>query len=77
LTETVTAFAEYAPTVLPDGSLEYVIDGGFALIHKQRTQFDLRTGYLKDSAGYHTLITLGYSIRRDGFLPRFSRLAKP
>lgn len=77
LTETVTAFAEYAPTVLPDGSLEYVIDGGFALIHKQLTQFDLRTGYLKDSAGYHTLITLGYSIRRDGFLPRFGHFAKP
>jgi hypothetical protein len=77
LTETVTAFAEYAPTVLPDGSLEYVVDGGFALTHKQLMQFDLRTGYLKDSGGYHTLITLGYSIRRDRFLPRFARLVRP
>jgi hypothetical protein len=77
LTESVTAFAEYAPTVLPNGSLEYVIDGGFALIHKKLMQFDLRTGYLKDPDGYHTLITIGYSIRRDGFLPRKVHLNRP
>jgi hypothetical protein len=77
LTETVTAFGEYAPTVLQNGSLEYVVDGGFSLIHKKLTQLDIRTGYLHDSAGYHTLITFGYSIRRDGFLPRFARLTRP
>jgi hypothetical protein len=77
LTGTVTAFAEYAPTVLQNGSLEYVVDGGFALVHKNLMQFDLRTGYLKDSDGYHMLITVGYSIRRDGFLPRLARLNRP
>jgi hypothetical protein len=77
LTETISAFAEYAPTVMPDGSLEQVVDGGFALVHKKLMQFDLRTGYLKDSDGYHTLITVGYSIRRDGFLPKLSHFAKP
>jgi hypothetical protein len=77
LTENVTAFGEYAPTVLQNRSLEYVVDGGFALVHKKLMQFDLRTGYLKDSNGYHTLVTVGYSIRRDGFLPRFGRSGKP
>ena len=77
LTDTVTAFGEYAPTVMPNGSLEYVVDGGFALIHKKLMQFDLRTGYLKDSDGYHTLITVGYSIRRDGLLPRLVHLNRP
>jgi len=77
LTEDLTAFAEYAPTVMPNGSLEYIVDGGVALIHKRLMQFDLRTGYLKDSDGYHTLITVGYSVRRDGFLPRLGRLRKP
>jgi hypothetical protein len=66
LTSTVTGFAEYAPTVLPDGTLEYVVDGGVALVHHNLTQFDVRTGYLRDSNGYHTLLTFGYSIRRDG-----------
>ena len=77
LTESLTAFTEYAPTVLPNGILEYVVDGGFTLMRKRLTQFDLRTGYLKDPDGYHTLLTVGYSIRRDGFLPRFNRLARP
>lgn len=66
LTETMTGFAEYAPTVLPDGMLEYVVDGGFALVHKKLSQFDVRTGTLRDANGYHALLTLGYSIRRDG-----------
>jgi hypothetical protein len=77
LSDTITAFAEYAPTVLPDGSLEHVVDGGFALVHKKLMQFDLRTGYLRDSGGYHTLVTFGYSIRRDGFLPRFKGSSRP
>ncbi len=77
LTGTVTAFAEYAPTVMPNGSLEYVVDGGFALVHKNLMQFDLRTGYLRDSGGYHTLITIGYSIRHDGFLPRLTHVNRP
>jgi hypothetical protein len=77
LSDTLTAFAEYAPTVLPDGSLEHVVDGGFALVHKKLMQFDVRTGYLRDSGGYHTLVTFGYSIRRDGFLPRFKSSGRP
>lgn len=72
LSSTVTAFGEYAPTVLPDGDWQYVVDGGLSLAHKNLAQFDLRAGYLRDAAGYHTLLTIGYSVRRDGILPRFS-----
>lgn len=77
LSETVTAFGEYAPTVLPDGTSEYVVDGGFALTHKLLTQFDLRAGYLRDSSGYHSLFSVGYSIRRDGFLMQVRHLYTP
>ncbi len=67
LSETVTGFAEYAPTVLTDGSLEYVVDGGFSVTLRRLHQFDVRTGYLKDSAGFHGLFSIGYSVRRDSF----------
>lgn len=77
LSESLTGFGEYAPTVLPNGSTEYVIDGGFALIHKNLTQFDVRAGYLEDSSGYHTLLSIGYSVRRDGFLAPLNRFSRP
>jgi hypothetical protein len=67
LSESLGVFAEYAPNVLPDDSRSYIVDGGVALVHGKLQQFDLRTGYLKDSGGYHTLISIGYSYRRDGF----------
>jgi hypothetical protein len=72
--ESLTGFAEYAPTVLPNGQFEYVVDGGFALVRGKLTQIDVRTGYLRDSAGYHTLFSLGYSIRHDELFHGFGRI---
>jgi hypothetical protein len=73
LSDTVAVFAEYAPNLLADHSMPYVIDGGLAFTRRKTQQFDIRTGYSKDANGSHTLITLGYSIRRDNF---FSQLRK-
>jgi hypothetical protein len=67
LTADFGIFAEYAPTVLANRSSNYVIDGGFAVVHRKLTQFDVRTGYLRDSGGFHTLLSLGYSFRLDSF----------
>lgn len=65
LSQIVTAFAEYAPTVLEDSRLQYVVDGGFGLTLRRLSQLDIRTGYLRDSAGLHALFSVGYSVRRD------------
>jgi hypothetical protein len=68
LSPKLTAFGEYAPTMVPGVCATHVIDGGFALTRGKLQQFDIRTGYLKDLLGSHALISLGYSIRRDDFL---------
>jgi len=74
LSETVTGFAEYAPTILANGNLEYVVDGGFSITIRRLTQLDIRTGYLKDSARFHALFSIGYSVRSDGIFKSVSRL---
>jgi hypothetical protein len=71
LTDKLSIFAEYAPGPLADRSLPYVIDGGFAYLPGKLRQIDVRTGYSKDANGYHALITIGYSVRRDGFVHAF------
>ena len=71
LTAHLTGFAEYAPTPLPDRTVPYTVDGGLAYIAGKLQQFDCRTGYTKDADGLHALISVGYSLRRDSFLPRF------
>lgn len=65
ISRAITGFAEYAPTILANGTSEYVVDGGFAVVFQKLHQFDVRAGYLSDPAGYHTLLSVGYSIRRD------------
>lgn len=65
LTGSLGIFAEYAPTAFANRSSNYVIDGGFAVVHRKLTQFDVRTGYLRDGGGFHTLLSLGYSVRMD------------
>jgi hypothetical protein len=67
-TENLGGFVEFAPTIMTNGNLEYVVDGGVALVPHRLAQFDLRTGYLKDQVGYHSLISVGYSLRVDRFL---------
>ena len=71
ISNTITGFAEYAPTVLASGSSEYVVDGGFAVVFQKLHQFDVRGGYINDPAGYHTLLSVGYSIRRDEVVRTF------
>jgi hypothetical protein len=66
----LTAFGEYAPTMVPGICAAHVIDGGFVLTRGKLQQFDIRTGYLKDLKGNHGLISVGYSIRRDSFLQK-------
>jgi hypothetical protein len=76
LSDTVSIFAEYAPNLLADHSMPFVIDGGFAFTRRKTQQFDIRMGYSKDGNGSHSLITLGYSMRRDNFFSRLQRMAK-
>jgi len=70
LTSKVGAFAEYAPTLLQDRSLTWVVDGGLAYTRQTTQQIDVRTGFLHDSQGAHTLITVGYSRRFDRLFGR-------
>jgi hypothetical protein len=77
LSETVTGFAEYAPILLANGSLEYILDGGFTVTLRRLNQLDIRTGYLSDTAGFHALFSIGYSIRRDGLFEPLSHLCYP
>jgi hypothetical protein len=65
LSAKVTAFAEYAPTLLQEHSLTVVIDGGAAYVLRNLQQFDVRGGDLHDTNGHHTILSLGYSIRLD------------
>lgn len=67
LSDTLTAFAEYAPNVLPDDSRSFLADGGFAVAHHNFQQWDLRAGLCHDSSGVHPSVMVGYSIRRDHF----------
>ena len=73
LSETITGFGEFAPALAADGTRSYVVDGGFSLVHNRLSQFDFRTGYLKDSVGIHGLFSFGYSVRRDGLFRRVFR----
>jgi hypothetical protein len=63
----LSAYVEYAPSLLQDHSLLYVLDGGLMLVRNKTRQFDVRAGYLADSNGIHTLIGVGYSVRYDSF----------
>jgi hypothetical protein len=62
-----TVFGEYAPTVLQDRSVVHVVDGGLLFAPVKLQQLDCRVAYLNDFQGIHTLISCGYSIRRDGW----------
>ena len=62
-----TVFGEYAPTVLQDRSVVHVADGGVLFAPVKLQQIDFRVAYLNDFQGSHTLISCGYSIRRDGW----------
>ena len=73
LSPAITGFAEYAPTLPANDNWSYIIDAGFSLTHNKVNQFDFRTGYLKDSVGFHGLFSVGYSVRRDGLFRRESR----
>jgi hypothetical protein len=64
----VSLFAECAPVVMQDDSRVWLVDGGFAVLRRPTQQIDVRTGYLKDSAGVHTLLSVGISARRDNLL---------
>jgi len=68
VTPAVTAFGEYAPTIQTDSSVTHVIDGGIAITRGKLRQFDLRAGYMRDEQGDHTLLSVGYSLRRDHWL---------
>lgn len=65
VTSRLTVFAEYAPTIVASNSLVTVVDGGFTILHGNLRQLDLRAGYLQDSDGRHTLLSIGFSVRRD------------
>jgi hypothetical protein len=41
------------------------------MLRRQTQQLDLKSGYLKDSAGVHTLLSLGISMRRDNLFMLF------
>lgn len=61
----LSGFIEYAPAILADKSSLYIVDAGLNLSHKSLSQFDIRSGYQKDATGYHALLSIGYSVRRD------------
>jgi hypothetical protein len=67
----VTLFAECAPVVMQNGSATWLVDGGFTFLRQANQQVDLRSGYLKDSASVHTLLSVGFSVRRDNLLKVF------
>jgi hypothetical protein len=67
----LTVFGEYAPTMVPGLSAAHVIDTGVQSTQGKLQQFDVQDGYLKDMQGSHTLVSVGYSIRRDNFLRGF------
>jgi hypothetical protein len=67
----VSLFAECAPIVTQNDTTVWLVDGGFAVLRRATQQIDVRTGYLKDSAGVHTLLSLGISMRRDNLLTLF------
>jgi hypothetical protein len=69
----LSAYLEYAPSLLQDSSLVYIFDGGLLLLRNKTRQFDMHVGYQADSSGIHTLIGFGYSVRYDSFFSR-SRL---
>ena len=71
LSPRLTLFAEYAPVVTQDGSITSLVDGGFAVLRRATEQIDFRTGYLKDSAGVHTILSVGFSVRHDNLLKVF------
>ncbi len=70
LSESVSVFGEYAPNVLQDRSLTYLIDGGFAVVRHKLQQWDFRAGLLHDGEGYHTTLAVGYSVRGDRLFGR-------
>ncbi len=69
LSRATTVFGEYAPALLPDRTLEQIVDGGIAVTRGKLLQLDFRAGCLRDEAGTHTLLTIGYSRRYDSVLP--------
>jgi len=70
LTSKLTAFGEYAPSVLQDRTVTHLVDGGFALVRHNTTQLDFRLGWLHDGAGDHAIFGIGYSTRRDHLFQR-------
>jgi hypothetical protein len=72
LTSTLGTFAEYAPSLLQDHSLTWVVDGGLTYTRIKTEQIDLRAGVLRDGLGTHTLISVGYSKRYDRLFGRES-----
>jgi Putative MetA-pathway of phenol degradation len=73
LSDKLSGYVEYAPSLLQDRSFVYILDGGLLLLHNKTRQFDVHAGYLADAGGIHTLIGFGYSVRYDSFFSR-SRL---
>jgi hypothetical protein len=71
----LTLFAECAPVIMQDDSRVWMMDGGIAVLRRATQQLDFRTGYLKDHAGVHTILSVGFSMRRDNLLKVFQ--AKP
>jgi hypothetical protein len=61
----LSIFAEFAPSIDAYQSFAYVADGGFAYSLSGSRQLDVRTGYARDAAGLHGILSLGYSIRYD------------
>jgi hypothetical protein len=64
LSDILSGYAEYAPSLLQDRSLVYVLDGGLELVRNKTHQLDVHAGYQADSGGIHTLIGFGYSSGR-------------
>jgi hypothetical protein len=71
LNEKVSLFAECAPVVMQNDSRVWLVDGGFAILRRATQQIDFRSGYLKDNAGIHTLLSVGFSIRRNNLFKPF------
>ncbi len=67
----VSLFAECAPVVMQNDSRVWLVDGGFAILRRATQQIDFRSGYLKDNAGIHTLLSVGFSIRRNNLFKPF------
>lgn len=63
LSDRLSLYSEYAPSMESYVPFSYIVDGGFAYLPAKTRQIDVRVGYAKDTAGTHYLLSVGYSIR--------------